>query len=66
MALRTMHWLGQHPELADAERRRLSRQALGAFFIETPEWQGLVFGQARVMVLQAISALAAPVGGAKA
>lgn len=60
LSLRAMHWLANHPEIGDAERRRLGRAALGGFYIASPEWQGMVYGQTRVMVLQAISALAAP------
>jgi hypothetical protein len=64
-SLRTMHWLANHPEVDDVQRRRMGREALGGFYIDSPAWQGMVYGQTRVMVQQAGTALASNFPGAK-
>lgn len=54
-------WLVNHPE-APAQARDAIKQALReAFYVDTPEWRGMVCGQLRVAALQALSALSSPV-----
>ena len=57
-ALRADQWLanqrGPRPPQHDAIKRAL----LDAFYIDSDEWRGMVYGQARVAVLQALRGLA--------
>lgn len=58
-ALRADHWLALNPDAA-AELAAPARQAmLNAFCSEDALWQGMVLGQARTAVVQAIAALGA-------
>ena len=57
-ALRADQWLANHPEagtlLADAIRRQMRE----SFYDDSDAWRGLVYGQARATVLQALCGLA--------
>jgi len=58
-ALRADQWLASQP--ADAplpQRDAIKRALLEAFYIDTDEWKGMVYAQARVAVLQALRGLA--------
>ncbi len=57
-ALRGAHWLEIHPEAPAALRASIDRAIRDAFYTETELWQGMVLGQARVAILQAVTALA--------
>lgn len=56
-ALRAEQWLANHPQLDDDIRRAIKRRMRAAFHDEREVWKGLVYGQARVAVLQALRAL---------
>jgi len=56
-ALRGDHWLELHPD-ADSNRRAAIKHAIrDAFYADTDDWKGMVLGQSRTAVLQAVSAL---------
>jgi Protein of unknown function (DUF2817) len=57
-ALRGDHWLNNHPEAPEALRKGIKQALLEAFYVNSPEWRGMVCAQTRVVVLQALSALA--------
>ena len=56
-ALRAEQWLANHPALGEALRPAIGRQMRAAFHDESDAWKGMVYGQARVAVLQAMRAL---------
>lgn len=58
-AMRGDQWLCNHPEADEATRRLVKQELRDAFYVDTPEWRGMVAGQTRVAVLQALTALAA-------
>jgi hypothetical protein len=58
-ALRGDQWLSNHPEANEAQRASIKNAVHEAFYVDTPEWRGMVSAQTRVAVLQAASALAA-------
>jgi hypothetical protein len=56
-ALRARQWLTNHPE-ADAQKRdAILAQVRDAFYVDTPAWKAMVFGQARTAALQGLAAL---------
>ena len=58
-ALRGDHWLELHPD-ADANKRKAIKRAIrDAFYADQDDWKGMVLGQARTAVLQAVTALSA-------
>ena len=57
-ALRGAHWLEIHRDAPAALRTGIERAIRDAFYTETELWKGMVLGQARVAVLQAVTALA--------
>ena len=59
-ALRGDHWLAIHPEANAGKRAPIKRAILAAFYVDADDWKGMVVGQARAAVLQAVLALAAP------
>lgn len=59
MALRARQWLSNHPDADAQQRAAILRQIRDAFYVDTPAWKAMVFGQARAAALQALSALAA-------
>jgi hypothetical protein len=56
-ALRAEQWLANHPGEGAPMRAAIERQMRAAFYDEHDAWKGMVYGQARVAVLQAVSAL---------
>ncbi|MDD0809027.1 M14 family metallopeptidase [Curvibacter sp. RS43] len=57
-AMRLDQWLNRHPDAPASEREAGRQRVRSAFYIDTPEWRGMVTGQTRVAVLQALAALA--------
>jgi hypothetical protein len=55
-ALRAEQWLANHPEADEPVRLAIKRQMRGAFHDDRDEWKMIVYGQARVAVLQALRA----------
>jgi len=58
-ALRGDHWLAIHPEGDPGKRAAIKRAIRDAFYIDADDWKGMVLGQARTAVLQAVLALSA-------
>jgi hypothetical protein len=58
-ALRAEQWLVNHPQTDDAIRQAIKRRLRDAFYDERDVWKGMVYGQARAVVLQALRGLAA-------
>jgi hypothetical protein len=58
-ALRGDHWLAIHPETAPAKRDAIRRAMRDAFYIEADDWKGMVLGQSRTAVMQAVLGLSA-------
>jgi len=56
-ALRADQWLANHPSEGAAMRPAIARAMRAAFHDGSHAWKGMVHGQARVAVLQAIHAL---------
>lgn len=54
LALRADHWLHNHPDCSEELRNSIKQQIFAAFCLKDPGWQGMVLGQARVVVLQAV------------
>jgi hypothetical protein len=59
MALRARQWLANHPDADPAKRSAILRQIRDAFYVDTPAWKAMVYGQARAAALQALTALSA-------
>jgi hypothetical protein len=57
-ALRAEQWLANHPEAPDPVRNAIKRGMRDAFYDDSDAWKAMVYGQARVTVLQALRALA--------
>ena len=56
-ALRGDHWLAIHPDGDPAKRAAIKRAILEAFYVDRDDWKGMVLGQARTAVLQAVLGL---------
>ena len=56
-ALRGAHWLEIHRDAPAALRASIERAVRDAFYTDTELWKGMVLGQSRVAVLQAVTAL---------
>jgi hypothetical protein len=56
-ALRADQWLANHPEADEPRRSAIKQQMRNAFHDDGAAWQALVYGQARLAVLQALRAL---------
>ncbi len=56
-ALRADAWLRRNPDAPDATRAAIKRQVRDAFYADTDEWRGLVYGQARAALFQAFNGL---------
>lgn len=56
-ALRAEQWLANHPQTGEPMRQTIKRQMRAAFDDERDVWRGMVYGQARVAVLQALCAM---------
>lgn len=59
LALRGRNWLRAHPQASDVLRRDILQATRDAFYCGQADWQGMVLGQSRVAVLQAICGLQA-------
>ena len=57
-ALRSEHWLDQHPEAPAAQRAQIKQQMLDAFYTDTPQWKQRIVEQARESMVQAVDGLA--------
>ena len=57
-ALRGAHWLEIHPDAPAALRARIDREIRDAFYTDTELWKGMILGQSRTAILQAVTALA--------
>jgi len=57
-ALRADHWMHRHPDVPADTRAEIRASLRDAFYCDTPDWKGLVYGQARVAVLQSVANLA--------
>jgi hypothetical protein len=58
-ALRADQWLALHPQAPAEQQRRIKRQMRDAFYIDTAEWKQQLVAQARTVVQQAVTGLAA-------
>lgn len=56
-ALRAEQWLTNHPATDAATHARIKRRMRDAFYGDSDAWKAIVYGQARVAVLQALRAL---------
>ncbi len=56
-ALRGDHWLHKHPECGAEQNAQIKQAMKDAFYPDTDEWKGAVYGQIRVIALQAVSGL---------
>ena len=56
-ALRGDQWLTRHRDTSEAQRALLKQQIRCAFYRDEDPWRGMVLGQARVAVLQALMGL---------
>jgi Protein of unknown function (DUF2817) len=54
LALRADHWLHNHPNCSAPLRESIKQQIFSAFCLKDADWQGMVLGQTRVLILQAI------------
>jgi hypothetical protein len=54
-ALRADAWLRQHPDTPANARAAIKRQVRDAFYGDSDEWRGLVYGQARAALFQAFN-----------
>lgn len=55
--LRADTWLRSHPEAPDAQKRAIRQDLRDAFYCDNDEWKGMIAGQARTAVLQAVQGL---------
>lgn len=58
-ALRADNWLHAHGDPKSSLGQQIRRQTREAFFVDTDEWKGQVFGRASEVIRQALSALGA-------
>ena len=61
-ALRADQWLRNHPDADAATKKAIKRQVRDAFYCDADDWKGMVYGQARAAVLQALQGMAEPRG----
>jgi hypothetical protein len=57
-ALRGAHWLEIHPDAPEAQRAGIERGMRDAFYTDSELWKGMILGQSRTAILQAVTALA--------
>ena len=62
-ALRGAHWLEIHPDAPAALRADINRTIRDAFYTDTELWKGMILGQSRTAILQAVTGLAQVQGG---
>ena len=58
-ALRGEQWLQNHPDTAPSLHAQIKKRMRDAFYTDTAEWQGMVYGQSRAAAFQALAALSA-------
>lgn len=58
-AMRAEHWLHNHPEAPDAQRREIKKMMRDMFYVDTDEWKDTVVAQAHAATFRAIERLAA-------
>jgi len=63
-ALRGAHWLEIHPDAPAGLRAGIDRSIRDAFYTDTELWKGMILGQLRTAILQAVTALAQAQGSA--
>ncbi|WP_447917837.1 M14 family metallopeptidase [Achromobacter aegrifaciens] len=56
-ALRGRNWLHAHPQADDSTRDAILSATRDAFYCDAADWHGMIVGQSRVAVLQALSGL---------
>ena len=56
-ALRGRQWLTNHPGAPAPLREAILARTRDAFYVDTPAWKAMVYGQARTAVMQALAAL---------
>jgi hypothetical protein len=56
-ALRAEQWLANHDRVGEPLRGAIKRQMRDAFYEDSPSWRAMTYGQARVVVLQAVRGL---------
>ncbi|HVF62835.1 MAG TPA: M14 family metallopeptidase [Casimicrobiaceae bacterium] len=56
-ALRGSQWLINHPQADDRARESIRKSVRDAFYVDTPAWKAMVYGQARAAALQALRGL---------
>ena len=57
-ALRGDQWLRNHPDANATTRATIKQKSRDAFYCDADDWKGMVYGQARAAVLQALQAMA--------
>ena len=57
-ALRARQWLSNHPDADAHTRSSILRRVRDAFYVDTPAWKAMVYGQARASAWQALTGLA--------
>jgi hypothetical protein len=56
-SLRGASWLYRYPNQGSLEQRqKIQQELLDSFFVDSDEWKGMVWGQCRVALIQAITA----------
>ena len=56
-ALRGRNWLHAHPQADETTRDAILKATLEAFYCDAADWHGMILGQSRVAVLQALTGL---------
>lgn len=56
-SLRASQWLLRHPEAPASQRSAILKQVRDAFYCDDSTWKGMVWGQSRVALLQAVVGL---------
>jgi len=59
-ALRADQWLANQPAAPAPLRDGIKRALRDAFYVDTDDWRGMIYGQARAAVFQALRGLALP------
>ena len=58
-AFRAEHWLQNHPDAPAGQRDEIKRRMRDMFYIDSDDWKGAVYTQARSACLAAVTQLAA-------
>ncbi|HVO87422.1 MAG TPA: M14 family metallopeptidase [Casimicrobiaceae bacterium] len=57
-ALRGEQWLHNHPQVPAPVGDAIKRMMRDAFYVDSPAWKGMIYGQTRTAVFQALNGLA--------